>query len=184
MLDTLRPKTLFPQFSPDPRRYLARVLYQLRHLRAADGYRLELRTMPSHENIAVAASATYEQRVAMPDRSYLFAISGSSSAAAGFDLQIRDTTNQAELCGRQTFHPNVTGQISPLFDPVPFPLFFVPRPMLFREPSEAERSLSGTANEHGEALVQIWNRAAAVNTIQVVLWFAVPERPFLEEVQA
>lgn len=158
-LDTLTPNQ-FPQFGNDPRQYLTHVLAAMSPHRVADGLKLQLRCVPPHGNIDIAAAATFEGRAAVPTGSYLYALSGSSSQAAGFDLQIRDTGTQAELFGRKCFYKNCTGQ-GQASDTPASPLHYLAKPLLLLEP--------------GELLVQIWNRAAAVNTIQVVLWFATPE---------
>lgn len=162
MLDTLN-QLFAPQWRPDPRCYHSGVLAAMEPHRTADGYRLQLRVVPDESNVAIAAAGTFESKVVLPTRSRLWAISSSSSAAAGFDLQLRSEQTGQNLFGRRTFYANVSGQSLPTDSPASRQ-FLLPRPLL----------LMGDGQE-ARLTVQIWNRAAAINTIQVVLWFSTPE---------
>jgi len=136
---------------------MTRLWQSLRNFRQAHGYEMQLRTVPDHSNIDIAASLTFEGRVTVPAGSYLYAIAATHSQAAGFDLQIRDTGTGQELFSKRIFSENVKGAQGTGRSPQ----YWLPKPLLLLEP--------------GLALVQIWNRAAAVNTIQVVLFFACPK---------
>jgi hypothetical protein len=160
MLDTLT-ANFAPQFRHDPRTYMAQLLERMAPYRHVPG-RLQIRVAPDDSNAVVAASAAFEGRLSVPSRSRLWAISGSSNEAAGFDLQLRDGETMATLFGRRAFFANATGQASAT-DPQSR-LFFLPKPMLFM----ADQGVS-------EVLVQCWNRASAQNSIQVLLWFISPE---------
>jgi len=155
MLDTLN-ADFAAQLLPDPRYWLTGVLAAMEPHRQADGYELHLATVPDDSNIAVSGGGTYEGRVTLPPGSRLWGISASSILPDGFDLQIRNASVAQPFCGRRTFYPNMSGQVQPGDNPK-CPLFFLPRPMLFGNP--------------GQVVVQVWNRGADVNSIQVVLWF-------------
>jgi len=120
---------------------------------------LILRTVPDDSNVSVAALGTYEGRVTLPANTRLFALSGTSAEAAGFDLQLRQTANGAAYFGKRTFFSNATG--SAAGSTPQNPQHFLARPLLIVAP--------------GDLLIQIWNRAAVPNAIQLVLWFAGPE---------
>ena len=151
MLNTLNR----PQYR---RGWTGRTLAAMAPYRQATGYRLTLRTVPDHSNVALAANASFEGRVQVPQNSYLWAITASSSAAAGFDMQIRDANSGAELCGRRMYYQNLSGQPASADRPQS-KQFVLPKPMIVMD----------------QIVVQLWNRAAAANTVQVVLWIAAKE---------
>ena len=157
MLDTLTPH-FFPQYRRGPRQWNSRTLTAMTAYRNATGYALTLRTVPDHSSVELPPNASFEGRLTVPPGSYLWAITASSSAAAGFDLQIRDNSTQAELCGRRTTWRNLSGQPAAADSPQSRQ-FLLPKPMLFAD----------------QIIVQITNRAATNNTVQVVLWLAAKE---------
>lgn len=162
MLDTLT-ANFFPQFRPDRRTYMTQWLERNAPYRHVGG-RLIIRVAPDDTNAVIAPSAAYEGRFSVPRRSRLFAISGSSAEAAGFDLQVRAGETNQTLFGRRAFFANATGQIGA---DLPYsPLYFLPKPMLLT-----------TKNEDAEAsvVVQAWNRATANNSVQILLWIMAPE---------
>lgn len=161
MLDTLT-GNFAPQFPPYPNTYMAQLLERLtpyRHVPA----RIVLRVAPDDSNAVIAASGTYEGRFSIPRRSRFYAISGSSSHASGFDLQVRAGDTHQPLFARRAFYKNATGQ-SAATDPQ-CALAFLPKPMLMMADSD---------QQDAQIIVQIWNRATAVNSVQVVLWFMAP----------
>lgn len=156
MLDTLT-ANFFPQFRqrrPGARTYMQQWLERNAIYRHVPG-RLIIRVAPDDTNAAIAASGAFEGRFSVPHRSRLYAISGSSTEAAGFDLQIRAGDTQQTLFGRRAFYSNASG--AP---------YFLPKPMLL---------MSDGVNADAQIIVQAWNRAAALNTIQVLLWIVAPE---------
>jgi hypothetical protein len=165
MLDTLN-SHFAPQFREDPPRYYhARVFAGMEAHRLADGYRLELRTIPDAANISIAAAGTYENRIAVPNASRLWAISATSALALGFDLQLRNPKIAQPLFDRRAFYANASGQVLPGDMPTSR-LFILPRPLLVFDTQDGA--------PQAQLLVQIWNRAAVANSIQVVLWFQSP----------
>lgn len=155
MVDSLNPSK-YPQFRTGPGRYHGRALAAAAALRAAPGYEPEICCVPDDSNIDVAASSTFEGRVSVPAGSYVWALAATSSQAEGFDIQIRDASGSHEFFGRQIHWDNATGQGSA--QGISHPLFVLPKPWLVMEP--------------GQLAVQIWNNAAAVNTIQIAVFVA------------
>jgi hypothetical protein len=162
MLDTLT-ENFAPQFRGDPQLYMSRLLQRnaiYRHVPAD----LEIRVAPDDSNAVVAASAAFEGKYAVPNRARLWAVSGSSSLAAGFDLQIRGGPGPGPvLFGRRCFYENATGQGG---GTPSSPLFILPKPMLL---------LAATDEAAAQVVVQAWNRADANNSIQVLLWLMIPK---------
>lgn len=161
MLDTLN-QNFGVQWRPDPRYYMTRLFAGMYPHRIADGTRLALYAVPDENNVAIAANGTYEGTVILPPGSHLYAIAATQSTADGFDLQIRNAATQATLFGRRIFYANASGLVVPGAAPAS-PLFFLPRPLLILDP--------------GQIVVQIWNKSAAVNTVQVVLFCQIAQEP-------
>jgi hypothetical protein len=157
-LDNLNPAQ-FPQFNPGPGRYHTYALAAAYALRMASGFRPALYAVPDTSNAEVAGSSPFEGRISVPPSSYLWAIAATSSETDGFDLQLRDNRNKREMFGKRTFYQNTSGQGSSAG--IAHPLFMLPRPRLVLAP--------------GELTVQIFNRSASQNTVQVVLYFVQPE---------
>lgn len=160
MLDTLT-ANFAPQFRADPQTYMAQLLERTAIYRHVPSD-LEIRVAPDDSNAVIAASAAFEGKMAVPSGSRLWAISGSSSEAAGFDLQVRGGPEQQALFGRRAFYANGTGQNS---NTPSSPLFLLPKPMLL---------LADAADAAAQVIVQAWNRANAVNSIQILLWLMIP----------
>jgi len=149
--------SMYPQLRD---RYHGAALAAAQALRQAQGYELEIYCVPDDSNIDVAASSPFEGRVTVPPQSYVWAIAASSNQAAGFDLQIRDAFASQEFFGQRIDWNNASGQGSS--QGMSSPLFILPKPWLILEP--------------GLLIVQIFNKAAAVNTIQVALFIARPTK--------
>jgi hypothetical protein len=164
MLDTLKQSARFRNA------YLRHALRMMTALRAAeDGFESITRVVPDAGNIAVAANGTYEAKITVPDQSRLWSISASSEEAEGFDIQIRNLAIAQPLFGGRLDYRNASGH-TPAGDEPASQVYMLPRPLLCLAPDQAigrERVC--------QMAVQIWNKAAAVNTIQVVLWFAAPK---------
>jgi hypothetical protein len=156
LLDTLTAQ-FAGQFRHSP--HMQNVMMALAPLITSTAPRLILRSVPDDSNISVAANGTYEGRVTVPASTRLYALSGSSAQAAGFDLQLRPVGTTTPYFGRRTRYEQATGQATAAGTPQNKQWFF-PRPLLLPAPAEL--------------LVQIWNRAAVANSIQLVLWFAAP----------
>lgn len=165
MLDTLT-ANFAPQF-PQGNNYMAALLEQLtpyRHVPA----RLVLRVAPDDPNAVIAPAGTYEGRFNIPRRSRLWAMSGSSAQAAGFDVQLRSGDTHQPLFSRRTFFRNATGQPAAPPQAPASPLFFLPKPLLMWSDSD---------QQDAQVIVQLWNRAAVLNSVQMVLWFMAPTEP-------
>jgi hypothetical protein len=158
MLPSLNPRQ-FPQFQPVSGRYHTHAIEAMRALRHVAGFRPLLYAVPDISNAAVPAGAPHEAKVTVPPQSYLWAIAATSSDTDGFDFQIRDNRNKRDLFGKRTIYLNASGQGSS--QGIAHPLFILPKPRVVLAP--------------GELTIQIFNRAILANTIQIVLYFAIPE---------
>ena len=95
-------------------------VHALSGLRTARGYLPHLEVVPDSANVSVAANSTYEHRVTIPVGSLLWGLSGSSSQADGFRVQIIDTNVKVSTRSTSallTFR-GVPGRGSPTIHPV------------------------------------------------------------------
>lgn len=152
---------------PSPGPYHATALKAMMPTLQATGLRPLVTVVPDSTGAAVAAKATYEDRVTVPAGSLLWAMSGTSSAAAGFTVQVTDAGTKKPLFSQPPFFSNATGQgsvsvpdCSGALQTLAHPLFVLPRPLVILPP--------------GQVGLQINNLAAAVNILQVCLFFAAP----------
>lgn len=153
-MDALSPR-LYPQFRPGFGRYFTHALEAAKPLRLAAGFEPRWTVVPDTSNAAVYPSGTYQARVSLPARSYLWALAGYSEQAAGFELQITDLGTRAVLFSSRVNFNNATGQgTTP--EGISFPLYIPPKPHLVLEP--------------GQLSVEIRNLAAVANQIQLVLF--------------
>lgn len=148
------------QYRPWPGRYYTRALAAARAI--GEDYEPELHPIP-RDGAAIAASSPHEAKVVLPPGSYLVGLSGSSSEAAGFDVQIRLAGSQQQLCSQRAAHPNLAGGALPTAEGAYNQVFILPKPLVITSP--------------GELIVQLWNKATTANTIQLVLFVAVPRHP-------
>lgn len=155
MLDTLTER-FAPQYRNDPHTYMGLLLDRMTPYRAVPG-KLLVRVAPDDSNAQIAPNGTWEGRFAVPRQSRLWGITGSSSEAAGFDIQLRSGDTFQPLLGRRVAFDNLCGGNG---KPV-----FLPKPMLMMIDGDQQAA---------HLIVQIWNKAAALNSIQVVFWFRAP----------
>lgn len=162
MLDSLNPER-YPQFRiGGPQRPEQLAIHQALSLRiAADPllYEPAIYAVPDDTNIDIAASSTFEARVLLPARSYLWAMSLYSSQPEGCSIQLRDAGNQQELFGGAAawdlLQPQAVAGVRNAVQ-------MLPAPWLIIDP--------------GVVLVQLWNRSPNINRIQVALFVAQPRR--------
>lgn len=121
-------------------------------------WRPHLVCLPEQSMEVLGAGATTEALVVTAPGSWLTALSGSSSNAAGFRVQIVEAETRESLFSTPVLFSNVTGQDSGTGFTQPL--------HLFRDPW---LTLSGRIR------VQMRNLAGTSNTVQLVLWMAVPE---------
>lgn len=116
--------------------------------------------LPGEAAEQMPAGATVEIRLSVPVGTYLLGVSGSSSQAAGFELQITDTRHNAPLWSAPANWKNATSQTTGPGN-AEFPLVWLESPRLVIEPGLLD--------------VRIRNLATVTNTIQVILFTAEPE---------
>jgi hypothetical protein len=150
----------------NPGRWQRRLRYRAAALRAgqaikyADGLATALYAVPDHPAISVAPLAPFEGKVWMRTPAWLWAVSGSSQRAAGFDFQIRDGGTQQELFSRRLYYSLVTGQ-GQTAEGAQSIQAVLPKPLLILQP--------------GLVIVQLFNLSDQANEIQLVLWCVIPE---------
>ena len=137
-------------------------------LRKALGYAPRQEVIPTSPNVVVGARAIYDQRITLPAGSWLYAISGSSQQAEGFNVQITDFGSASTLFAAPINIQNLTGGNAPagIVDASgaavtaawPLHLLNLPRPI----------------PEPGIVNAQITNMSANTNRVQLVLWFLCP----------
>jgi hypothetical protein len=150
---------LYSQWRPRRLGYHTPALEALRAL-GQRRLRPELHAVPPAGAGAVGAYAALEARLSLRPVSYVVALAGTSSQAAGFEAQIRQ--GQRLLCSRRIRAENLTGGSGASPEGASSPLFLLPKPLAVIEP--------------GLLTVQIVNLAAADNTVQLVLFVAAPEQ--------
>ncbi len=159
MLDSLN-RDLYPQWrNPDVLRYHAAVIDAAEAMRKANGYEPQLYTVPDDSNIVLAAQQPFEGRISLLALSLVWAISASSSAPAGFTIQITDLGTQSRWFSGKVRNGNLSG-VGQNAQGITFPLYILPCPRIIVDP--------------GLLSVSIENLAAAQNTVQVVLHVAEP----------
>lgn len=160
---------LLPQFVQGLGRYHQPALVALAPLRRALGYANRREVIPDSPNKAVKPNSTYEQRVTVPTGAFLWAVAGQSEQAAGFRLQIVDTASGAGLLSQAAYFTHSAGgpgypagvkNSYGIAVQIRQPLYVLPKPRVLIEP--------------GMLKVQVTNLSASINTIQVVLHFALP----------
>ncbi|MBZ5580895.1 MAG: hypothetical protein LAQ30_01595 [Acidobacteriia bacterium] len=154
------------QTIPGPYHRAAHSMGELLQLTA--GYRPYVAVLPDQYAGSVAAGATLETRLNVPVGSLLWALSGTSKAAAGFSVQLTDQGSQKPLFSQATDYRNVTGQgslsykdCSGAVHTTASPLHILAKPMVVLAPGAVD--------------VQITNLAAAANLLQLCLHFACPD---------
>ena len=152
---------------PFPGPYHATAFKAMLPMLQATGLHPLVTVVPDSTGAAVPAKATYEDRVTVPAGSVLWAISGTSAEASGFTVQITDAGTRKPLFSQPPFFSNATGQgsvsipdCSGALQTVAQPLFVLPKPLVILPP--------------GLVALQINNLAAAVNVLQLCLFFAAP----------
>lgn len=152
------------EYHPAIRQPLAHVLQrQARALVAvtrAARFRPMAWALPGEVAEQMPAGATVEIRLSVPVGTYLLGVAGSSSQAAGFELQITDTRHNAPLWSAPANWQNATSQAAGPGN-AEFPLVWLDAPRLIIEPGLLD--------------VRLRNLATATNTIQAVLFTAEPE---------
>lgn len=123
-----------------------------------DNYRPELDVLPE-DGQALGPGVLYEARIQLAPGSYLVGFTGSSSQAAGFQVQVRQGSN--ELASSLINHANITGGASASPQGLYNPQFLLPKAAIITPP--------------GVLSVQLWNLATVSNTIQLVVFVAVPK---------
>lgn len=151
----------YPSFPPWQNPYHQRAWEAGAAVRLADGYQLEAHCIPNESSVDVAATSPYEGKVKLYPPSWVCGFTASSSQTAGFEVQLRDAGTGQELFSGRILHSNLGGQnLSP--GRVADRMWRLPIPRVVVEP--------------GLLVVQILNRAAVQNTIQLVLWVVAPEK--------
>lgn len=129
-------------------------------VRLAAGYELEAYCVPNESAVDIAANSPFEAKVKLYPPSWLCGLTASSSQAAGFEVQIRNYGTNQEFFSSRIVHSNLGGQdLAP--GRVANRMLLLPLPRVVVEP--------------GLLIVQILNRAAVQNTVQLVLWIVAPE---------
>lgn len=119
-------------------------------------YRLAWYAAPQRSAQTIAPRATLETAVQLPPGSIVWGISGSSSQAAGFQLQLVEARTREQFFSTNQEFRNCTGQPGQPGFPV------------HRLPQFHQVLSPGLVN------VQIVNQAASAAEIEVVLWVAQP----------
>jgi hypothetical protein len=145
-----------PQFREWCGRYYPAALRALAHL--GDNYQPELHVLPK-DGQAIGPGALYEDRLRLLPGSYIVGFSGSSSQVAGFQVQVR--LGAALLASSRIRHANISGGDGPSPQGLYNPQFVMPKAAIVTAP--------------GEVSVQLWNLATVSNTIQLVVFVAVPK---------
>lgn len=138
-------------------RYHSHALEALAPARFANGYEPRIVSVPSAGPTSLAANQVYEQRLSLYPLSLVWAISASSSAAAGCEIQIYDRGSRTRWFSAAQRHSLLTGGTTL---GVTQPLYILPTPIVLIEPAMLS--------------VTIENLAAAANTVQVLLHLAEP----------
>lgn len=132
----------------------------------AAGLRPFVAVMPEAANVSIAPTGTYEARVSVPVGALLWGISGKSAQTAGATVQVTDSKTQKPLFSQPINIGNVTGGTITVPDcygtnhNYTGPVHMLPKAMIVVSP--------------GILQVKIVNLAAAANSLQVALHFAIP----------
>jgi hypothetical protein len=144
------------QYRDWPGRYYPAALRAMAQLN--DNYRPELIPIPA-DGQALGPLAFHEARLQLERGSYVVGCTASSSQAAGFTVQLR--FGNMSIASARLGHLNISGGPNPSPEGLLNPLFLLPKPAIITAP--------------GELTVQLWNLANAANTIQLVVFLAVPK---------
>jgi hypothetical protein len=116
--------------------------------------------LPDQSASQMPAGATVEIRLSVPVGTYLLGLTGSSSDAAGFEVQITDARHGAPLWSAPVDWRNATSQAAGPGN-AEFPMMMLDAPRLVIEP--------GLLN------IRIRNLATTSNSVQLILFCAEPQ---------